>query len=156
MKSTERASHIRTSRTIGETRRAAPQIRFAAGSGMSGSSEKECNCRRDIAARGLHPVSVSESVCDKRAAALLDRAVKIGYPDPNALLHMTPDRARRALRAFEAGQEALAWRIGGYIAIALYDPKHYPALPLSIDPPKAMTEESMKAVLRGIGKESEA
>ena len=91
-----------------------------------------------------------------RAAALVESAVRQGFPGAHALWDMSPREAALALEGFAAARRAeaarderLAWMAGYYCAVAFHAPKRYPARSGETfrTPGAPMTEAQMKAVL---------
>lgn len=79
---------------------------------------------------------VSEKVFWQMTPAQVDRAVTVHYDNLKEEYHRN---------------EYVAWLYGLYNRVA-YHSKHYPAAPVSGQQPKEMSEEQMKAVMRGLSK----
>lgn len=97
----------------------------------------------------------------RRFEGIIAGAAAQGFPDPGRLWRMTPREIGDALEAFAAERreaaardERLAWMIGYYCALAVHSPRRYPKRSgvtfHAARARRAMGEEEMKSVLRGL------
>jgi hypothetical protein len=72
--------------------------------------------------------------------------------DPEQYWHMTPRQTIQAMKAYRQREEHAAWLFGLYTRSAHYA-EVYPDMPKGQpEPVKPMSEDAMKAVMRGISK----